>query len=168
LRGRGPHNAITAVIKRILQPAISAKQAGNEHRLTAEAARWADFAAMRVRHEWQRLSIAAILLLLIAGSTCYRCARPRVHNGGSRSRTARTFLINHLSHEEIVAATAARFALSRPGQQACRPDLDPPPQPDVNYPHASTAVSQDVWPVAEEDVPETSRRVSAGRAPPAA
>jgi hypothetical protein len=55
-----------------------------------------DFAAMRVRHEWQRFPIAAILLILLAAVAAPRWLRYRVQNAGSRTRTVRSLRLDDL------------------------------------------------------------------------
>jgi hypothetical protein len=70
------------------------KQLGDPGRLTAQGDQRPDFAAMRVRREWQRLPIAAILLILSAAVAAPQWLRHRVQNAGSRARMARSLRLD--------------------------------------------------------------------------
>jgi len=72
------------------------KQPDDPGRLTAQGDQRSDFASMRVRHEWQRLPIAAILLILVAAVAAPRWLRHRVQNAGSRARMVRSLRLDDL------------------------------------------------------------------------
>ena len=150
---------------------MAPKPLGDSGRLTAQGDQRPDFAAMRVRHEWQRLPVAAILLILVAAVAAVaapRWLRYRVQNAGSRTRTVRSLRLDDLRHNKTLGLNDLAI-----GGSGCeQPDSSPtlrllPLRGEEELHRVADAHMERVWlPERRAALANKPCSATSGRAPP--
>ena len=143
------------------------KQPGDPGRLTAQGDQGPDFAAMRVRHEWQRLPIAAILLIFVSAVAAPRWLRYRVQNAASRTRMARSLRLDDVRHN----ITLGLNDLAIGGGGCEQPDRSPkfhllPLRGEEELHLVAVAGTARVWLLERRVPPNKPCSATSGRAPP--
>lgn len=120
---------------------------------------------MRVRTDWKRLSIAALLLFLFAK---FAISPPEYHrrsSSNSRSRVARTVRVDDHDHEHSLVASGLSYELDSSNRGAdCPPFSTLLPPGNLVYIFAS--VLEYVRPFTPADPTVVSLRPDSGRGPP--
>ncbi len=120
---------------------------------------------MRVRHEWQRLPIAAILLIFVAAVAAPRL-RYRVQNAGSRTRMVRPLRLDDLTHNITLSSNDLAIGVGTGEQPVRSPKVYLPPlRGEENSHFLAVAGTARVW-LLERRAPANKPSATSGRAPP--
>lgn len=119
---------------------------------------------MRVRHDWERLPLTAILLVLVAVGAAPRCARYRVQNAGSRTRAARALGVDQPRHNITLDLSGLPVGVRGCEQSDRNPEVHLHALEDPHF--VATARIERIW-LLDRGVPTNKpRSATSVRAPP--